>query len=236
MENNVNRLKRFLKLITSKINHKINIYFASSAAVYGVTSGKKIKETRICNPVSPYGYSKLLGEQLLQKFSKKKISYISYRFFNVAGADHKINHGPENNNYKHLLNKLKLVKKNFLINGNDYKTKDKTCVRDFVHIKDVVNILLKSKLILKKKRNLIINLCTGKGSSVKEVVTLYKEISKKNFNILYGPRRKGDPQDIVGDNSKLQKLIPYKFKKVGQIIKDLIKWKKFNTKKLSINS
>lgn len=225
-KNNVDRMEKFLKLITSRIVQKINIFFASSAAVYGATSMKKIKETQKCKPLSPYGYSKLMGEKLLYKFSKKNISYISFRFFNVAGADHKINHGPENKNYKHLLNKIKNVKNNFVINGKNYHTKDGTCVRDFVHIKDVVDILIKSRnILLKKNKNYILNLCSGKGSSVKQVVNIYKKISKENFKIQYGPRRKGDPEFLVGQNKAIKNLLNHNFKNITQIIKDLVSWK-----------
>lgn len=225
-KNNVYRMERFLKLITSKMDQRINIYFASSAAVYGSPCIKKIKETQKCKPLSPYGYSKLLGEKLLQKFSKKNISYISFRFFNVAGADNKFNHGPENKNYKHLLNKIKNVKNNFVINGKNYHTKDGTCVRDFVHIKDVVDILIKSRnILLKKNKNYILNLCSGKGSSVKQVVNIYKKISKENFKIQYGPRRKGDPEFLVGENKVIKNLFKHNFKNITQIIKDLVSWK-----------
>ncbi len=225
-KNNVHRMERFLKLITSKIDQKINIYFASSAAVYGATSIKKIKETQKCKPISPYGYSKLLGEKLLHKFSKKNISYISFRFFNVAGADHKINHGPENKNYKHLLNKIQNVKNNFVINGKNYNTKDGTCVRDFVHIKDVVDILIKSRnILIKKNKNYILNLCSGRGSSVQQVVNIYKKISKENFKIQHGPRRKGDPEFLVGENKLIKNLFKQNFKNITQIIRDLVSWK-----------
>ena len=225
-KNNFYRMEKFLKLIELKTDQKINIYFASSAAVYGATSKKKIKENQKCKPLSPYGYSKLLGEKLLNKFSKKNINYISFRFFNVAGADYKINHGPENKNYKHLLNKIKTVKKNFVINGNNYRTKDGTCVRDFVHIKDVVNILIKSRnILLKTNKNYILNLCSGRGSSVKQVVSIYKKISKENFKIQYGPRREGDPEFLVGENKVIKNLFNYNFKNITQIIQDLVIWK-----------
>ena len=130
-------MEKFLKIISKNLNRNLRIYFASSAA-YGITKNLKINEKSKCKPLSPYGSSKLLGEKLLDKFSNKRVKYIAFRFFNVAGADYKIKHGPENKNYKHLLNKIKDVKKEFVINGNNYKTKDGTCVRDFVHIKDVV--------------------------------------------------------------------------------------------------
>ena len=92
-------------------------------------------------------------------------------------------------------------------------------MRDFVHIKDVVKILIKSKFILKKlNKNLILNLCSGEGSSVENVVNIYKSISKKNFEVNYGPRRKGDPEFLVGDNKKIKKIFKSNFKGIEKII------------------
>lgn len=225
--NNVIKLDKFLRLLKLHNNKKIRFYFASSAAVYGLSKKIKINEDDKCKPVSPYGKSKLLGEKLIIKYASKNLQYIIFRFFNVAGADHKLNHGPENRNYKHLLNKIKDVSEKFIINGSNYKTRDKTCVRDFVHIKDLVTILTKSSLLIKKnKNNLILNLCTGYGASVKHIVDTYKRLSRKKFEIIYGPRRKGDPSSLIGDNKRINKLIKYNYKNIETIIRDIIKWKR----------
>ena len=99
-------------------------------------------------------------------------------------------------------------------------------MRDFVHIKDVVDILIKSRnILIKKNKNYILNLCSGRGSSVQQVVNIYKKISKENFKIQHGPRRKGDPEFLVGENKLIKNLFKQNFKNITQIIRDLVSWK-----------
>ena len=147
-QNNVLRFKRFLEHFKHIDIDKI--IFASSAAVYGNSQRNKISEKYRTSPLSPYGSSKLQGEELLNYFSKKyQFNSYSLRFFNIAGANSRIGCGPFNKSYKHIFNIL-LKSNEFFINGKNYNTKDGTCVRDYVNVSDVCDVILK----LLKKKNL----------------------------------------------------------------------------------
>ena len=224
--NNVIELEKFLVNIK---NNKIEKFiFASSAAVYG-NSKNKIDEKFVTKPISPYGLSKLQGEKIVSFFSRKyNFSSYQIRFFNIAGADFKIGCGPLNYSYKHIFNIL-LRSKKFFINGINYDTFDGTCIRDFVNVSDVSDIILK---ILKKKEHKkgckTFNCGSGIGTSVKSVVKAYKEKIDNNLLIYNGKRRKGDPVSIVADNQKIKKFTNIKFKKsnLGTIIQEYNDWKK----------
>jgi UDP-glucose 4-epimerase len=225
-QNNVIKFQKFLENI-KKLNID-KIIYASSAAVYGNGGEGKLKETCKTHPISPYGLTKLQGEKLLNYYSKKNnFQSYSLRFFNIAGANYKINCGPWNKGYKHIYNTL-LRSKKFIINGTNYKTKDGTCVRDFVNVNDIANIiykLLKNKLHASK--NTILNCGSGNGASVKEIAYAYKEKIDNNLQITNGPRRSGDPSSIIANNYKLKKIIKFNFKKskLQNILNEYNDWK-----------
>ncbi len=223
--NNVLKLKKFLQnLKYIKIDKMI---FASSAAVYGNMDRKKISEKSTTRPLSPYGLSKLQGENLLSYFSKKyQFNSYNLRFFNIAGANAKIGCGPFNKSYKHIFNIL-LKNREFFINGQNYNTKDGTCIRDYVNVSDVCEVILK---LLKRKEtkseSYVLNCGSGRGTSVKSIAYMFKKKIKKDLVIRVGKRRLGDPTSIVANNLKLKKLIKINFKKsnLNTIMKEYNEW------------
>jgi len=217
-----NNYFKSVKFLNFCISANVKVFnFASSAAIYGSKTNKKVHENFKKKPLTPYGKTKLDFEKALIK-SKKKIKFNIYRFFNVAGADPKNNFGPANKNYKHLLNVITNARDTFTINGNNYLTKDGTCIRDYVHIKDIIKILIKIPKL--SYQNNILNVGSGIPSSVKEV---YKKFCKYKFlKIINGSRRKGDNAYLVSDNRKLKKLVKIKFIQLDKIIKDLVDYKK----------
>ena len=224
-----NNVIKFQKLLENLKNYTIEkLIYASSAAVYGNGSVDKLKETYKTNPISPYGITKLQGEKLLNYYSEKNnFQSYSLRFFNVAGANYKINCGPWNKGYKHIYNIL-LRNKKFIINGTNYKTKDGTCVRDFVNVNDIANIMY--KLVKKKSyvsKNTILNCGSGKGASVKEIAYAYKKKIDNNLKITSGPRRSGDPSSIIANNNRLKKIIKFTFKRsnLQNILNEYNDWK-----------
>ncbi len=226
-QNNLIEFKKFLENIKN-LNLK-KIIFASSAAVYGNGSKKKIDERFDTKPVSPYGLSKLQGEKLLGFIAKKKsFSSYSLRFFNIAGANVNIGCGPFNKSYKHIFNIL-LKKKIFFINGNNYDTKDGTCVRDYVNVSDVSEAIYK---LLKRNEinpnNYILNCGSGKGISVKLIANEFKKKVKNDLLIKVGKKRKGDPTSIISNNLKIKKLISIKFKNsnLSKILNEYDQWNK----------
>ena len=224
-KNNVIEFKKFLENIK---NLKLNkIIFASSAAVYGNGSKNKISESFESKPMSPYGLSKYQGEKLLSYFSKKYL-FSSYclRFFNIAGANVKIGCGPFNSSYNHIFNIL-LKKKIFYINGIDYNTSDGTCVRDYVNVSDVSDVILRLlKLKETKKKNHILNCGSGKGTTVKSIANQFKNKVKSDLIIKIGKKRAGDPTSIISKNLKIKKLTHVNFKNsnLKQILKEYDDW------------
>ena len=224
--NNVQNLIIFLENIK---NLKIrNFIFASSASVYGNSNKHKIKETSAVDPVSIYGLTKLQGENIIT-FYAKKYNFKAYilRFFNLVGADPSINCGPLNKSYKHIFNSLLKYKK-FIINGTDYKTPDKTCLRDYISIFDIAAIIHK---ILKKNlhmsNHLVLNCGSGNGYSVKEVAYSFKKMVNPNISISSGPRRRGDSASIIADISKIKKLLNFrpKYSKLTVVLKNYYDWR-----------
>ncbi len=226
-KNNVIELKKFVEnLQYTKLK---KIIFASSAAVYGNIAKKKINESSKTFPLSPYGLSKLQGEKLINYFSKKYFfSSYNLRFFNIAGAKVSIGCGPFNNSYKHIFNIL-LKNNRFSINGNNYKTNDGTCVRDYVNVSDVCDVILK---ILRRKETKIqnhsLNCGSGIGTSVRSIANLFKKKINNDLIIDVGKKRLGDPIRIVANNNKIKKLIKVNFNKskLDTIIKEYNEWYK----------
>ena len=168
-----------------KVKHFI---FSSSCSIYGNSDGI-VKENNKKKPVSYYGKTKLIGENLIKRsFKNTKIKFVILRYFNVVGADLKNKIG-EIGDKDRLFNNIskKIINKNFKINiyGNDYKTKDGTCIRDYIHVSDIAEIHFKvlQKINLFKKSK-IINCGYSKGISVNEVVQEFRKYANKKLKIL----------------------------------------------------
>ena len=200
-----------------KAMHQSNIFkiiFSSSATVYGIKNKNGIKESANLEPINPYGTSKLISEKLIIDQSKicKKFSYIILRYFNPIGyhpsgllSDDKSN----DNLVPNLLTNLKLNKP-FLIYGSDYKTKDGTAVRDYIHINDLISAHILSLKYIKKIKNEIFNVGTEKGYSVLEILKTFSKVLNKKINIKFIKRRKGDPAIIYCSNKKIKEKLKWK--------------------------
>lgn len=189
---------------------KTRIMFSSSASVYGVT--KHIcDESSLLNPVSPYGESKRMVEQMLLSFHRAyKLDFIAFRYFNACGADSQGRHGQESG-ATHLVAKILesvKFKRDFICNGNDYDTHDGTCVRDYIHVEDIAraHILALNKEIPAG----IYNLGTGQGNSNLEVIEQASQVTKSIIPVIYGPRRAGDPDSLTADSNLFQQTSNWK--------------------------
>ena len=204
------------------------IIYSSTAAVYG-NKNKRVSEKDKLSPMSPYPLSKLFLEKYLDK-NKRKISCIILRYFNVAGADQNLRCGFNiNKGYNLILNLCRSVyqKKKLIINGNNYKTKDGTTIRDYIHVNDLAEIHYKaSKLINNKKVYYKLNCGYGFGFSVLEILKEFKKISKKKINFEFGKRRKFDIIISISNPSKLKKLINWKPKhqSLSHLVKSSLNW------------
>jgi UDP-glucose 4-epimerase len=189
------------------------IVYSSSAAVYGTPKEDKVSEESVTNPESPYGETKLVGEWLLKADQQaRNVKWISLRYFNVVGAGNNELGDTGVNNLIPMV--FSAISKNERpqIFGNDYLTKDGTCIRDYIHVEDLAfaHVLAAKKLI--ENYSEILNIGTGQGYSVKEVMDLIEKVIGEKINYEYAGRRSGDPAQTIADPSKALKDLNWKAK------------------------
>ena len=207
-----------------------NIVFSSSCSVYGNVKGP-VNEKKRLNPQNYYAYTKLKSEEIIKKFSKKyKYRYGILRYFNVAGASPSGKIGEIETSHGHLIKNIAIqslkLKPVISIYGNDYITKDGTCIRDYIHVSDLVDIHIKTlKYINTKSKSLVLNCGYGKGYSVLDIIKIFKE-TNKNLIVKYKSRRIGDVDKVYADVKKIKSILRWKpkYNNIRKIIKSSIKW------------
>ncbi|ADC89628.1 UDP-glucose 4-epimerase [Thermocrinis albus DSM 14484] len=206
--------------------------FSSSAAVYGTPSSLPVKESDPTVPINPYGWSKLMGERMVEDFARAEgLKFGILRYFNVAGADPELKLGPVKQNPTHLIARAVKVAKGDIpyleVYGTDYPTPDGTCVRDYIHVTDLCNAHLRVlEYLLEGGQSDVFNVGYGKGYSVLEVIRVVKEVTGRDFEVRYTERREGDPPELVADPAKLVTLTGWKpsFDDLSFIVKTLWEW------------
>ena len=203
-----------INLIDSCVKNNIkNVIFSSSAAVYGTPQYTPIDENHPLLPINYYGYSKLIMEQNLKWFSKLKgIRYASLRYFNAAGYDSdckKFQVESDPQNLIPLVMEVALEKRAQLkVFGDDYATPDGTGIRDYIHVTDLAEGHLASiDYIINKNENLEINLGTGEGFSVLDIIKKTESVANKNIKYVISERRAGDPDIVISSSKKANQLI-----------------------------
>jgi UDP-glucose 4-epimerase len=206
-----------------------NYILSSTAAVYGAPEIFPIDESAPKQPVNPYGESKLIAEHILASYQEAKgLNWLAFRYFNVAGAYAGV--GPDYPFVSHVIPALldrAYKKQPFTIFGNDYCTEDGTCVRDFVHVRDIgrAHITAAEKMLAGDSFNTAINLGSATGYSVKQITDAFLDITKKQLQISYAPRRPGDPDQLVASNEKAGKLLGWQPEdNLEKIIRDQAEW------------
>jgi UDP-glucose-4-epimerase GalE len=202
-------LTNAMNLWAAMREHKVNYFIlSSSCATYGDPVIVPMPENHIQNPVNPYGDSKLMLEKILTWYDRAygfKSTFL--RYFNAAGADAggKVGevHDPETHLIPLVLDAAMGRRPHITIFGKDYPTPDGTCVRDYIHVTDLAEAhFLALKLMIQKNQSAFFNLGTGRGYSVKEVVATAERVTGKPVPVKMGPRRAGDPPQLVADNRK----------------------------------
>jgi len=208
-----------------------NFIFSSSAGVYGNPVQVPIPEESLTNPTNPYGESKLMVEKIMGWYGKtKNLSTVALRYFNAAGAalDGSMGeqHAPESHIIPNIVKAL-MENKTFSLFGDDYKTKDGTCVRDYIHVLDLVEAhVLALQKIIKDQGNHVYNVGTGSGYSNKEVVEMVEKVSGQKVNVQISPRRPGDADELIADATKIKTELGFnpKYSDLETIVKTAWAW------------
>jgi len=201
--------------------------FSSTAALYGEPVETPITEKHPLQPINPYGWSKLMGEQMLADASKAYgLRYVAFRYFNAAGADPGAGLGEDHRPESHLIpNAIRAAldgEHEMVIHGGDYPTRDGSCIRDYVHVLDLADAHLRGLEYLENDgESTSINLGTTTGTSVLEVVKAVEENTGLPVPHRVAERRPGDPAVLVASNQRAQELLGWEPKRdLGQIIRD----------------
>ena len=204
--------------------------FSSTCAVYGNPVKVPITENNPREPVNPYGATKLAFENALEAYGRAYgLKYVSFRYFNAAGADESgaigEMHQPETHLIPLIFNAIQGKIAALEIFGDDYPTSDGTCIRDYIHVTDLAEAHVLGLEYLTKSDSVAMNLGTGKGFSVREVIAAAERITGHTVPMHIGPRRSGDPAELVADPSLAEKKLNWKAKhSLDQIIDTAWKW------------
>lgn len=227
-QNNVNGSKTLID-IACKLGIK-KFIFSSTCAVYGSPKKLPIKLSSQTKPINNYGRGKLAVENYLKKaFLKYSMSSVSLRYFNACGADPKLEVGDRDLNSSKLIPRIIfsiMKKKPFFVNGNDYPTKDGTCIRDYIHVSDLAEAHLSALNFLKKKEGCFkFNLGSGIGHSILEIIHSIEKYLKIKINYKFKKRRIGDPAKLFAEKNTKKKFIwKPKRSKLNYIIRNTWKW------------
>lgn len=225
-----NNIYGTLNLLDTMIKHNVKrIVFSSTCATYGEPQYTPIDEKHPKNPINPYGYSKLAVERIMDDYDKAYgLKSIRLRYFNVAGADEKGRIGEWHEPETHLIpNILKLNdNKVFTIFGDDYDTRDGTCIRDYVNVLDLAEAhRLSYEYLIKENKTDVFNIGTGEGYSVKEVFEACERVLKKKIPVEIKGRRAGDPAVLYADIGKVKNVLDWKSEKsLEESIKSAYLW------------
>jgi UDP-glucose 4-epimerase len=207
------------------------LVFSSTAACYGEPKRTPIEEDDALQPTNVYGESKLLSEYMMRWFSTQVgLRFAALRYFNVAGAipGYGENHEPESHLIPLILDVALGLRDNIRIFGQDYPTKDGTCVRDYVHVQDLAEAHLLALESLARQTSAVYNLGNGQGFTVREVIESVARVTRKKIHVIEEPRRPGDPAVLVASSEKAKRELGWqpKFTDLDSIIASAWEWHK----------
>ncbi len=207
------------------------IVFSSTCATYGIPASSPIDESFPQSPVNPYGFTKLAIEQALQDYAHAyDMAFAALRYFNAAGASPEGDIGEDHMPESHLIPLVLHValgqRKSISIFGDDYPTEDGTCVRDYIHVDDLADAHLAAMEKIAPDNCLKLNLGTGRGNSVQEIIQACRDITGHKIPAEIGPRREGDPPALVANPAQAHKILEWqpKYLDVRETIETAWRW------------
>ena len=190
-------------------DHKLDtrVIFSSSAACYGEPVMIPCNEVDPCEPISPYGESKLMIEWMMKSYRRAYgLDFVAFRYFNACGADSQARHGQKSGATHIIARVLESIRddREFVLNGDDYPTQDGTCVRDYVHVEDIADAHVQA--IDRKMASDVFNLGTKSGISNREIISAAEKITGRQLKMRVGPRREGDPAMLTASAERWNKI------------------------------
>jgi len=229
-----NTVKTRALLASVTAAHVPHFVFSSTAAVYGNVGQEPVSEETPAVPVSPYGASKLMSEMMLRDSAAAYgLKYVALRYFNVAGADPKGRSGQSTPRATHLIKVACETatgkRAGMQVFGTAYPTHDGTCIRDYIHVSDLVAAHMDALNYLKSGGdNQVMNCGYGAGYSVLDVVSTVKRVSGVDFQVAMGPARAGDPAAIVASAEKIRRTLGWqpKYADLETIVRHALAWER----------
>lgn len=207
------------------------LVFSSTTATYGVPDKVPISEDQPQRPINPYGFTKLVIERALDDYARAYgLGYAALRYFNAAGASASGEIGEDHRPESHLIPIVLQValgqREQATIFGNDYPTPDGTCIRDYVHVDDLADAHLLALERLEPGRGRQLNLGTGRGFSVREVIEACRRVTRRRIDEQIGPRRPGDPPELVADAGRARAELDWspRYTSIDEIVATAWRW------------
>lgn len=224
-----NNLVSTFNLLNFAVKNEVSkIIFSSTAAVYGDPLYTPIDEKHQTVPVNPYGWSKLMCEQLLKDYSKAYgLSYVIFRYFCAAGASEKLGESREKETHiiPLILDQLVGRRNKFEVFGTDFGTKDGTGVRDFIHVMDIAKAHILAIRNFENIRNSVFNLGNKEGYSVLDILKIAESMFSRKLNYVFSDRRPGDPGILIASNDAIFQKIGWKPERsIEDIISSSYQW------------
>ena len=226
-----NNVRSGLALLHAVLDSPVRKFvFSSSCAVYGIPEMLPITEVCPRLPVNPYGASKLALELALEAYDRAyNLRFVAFRYFNAAGADEQARvgelHFPETHLIPCAFEALTGSRDMVEIFGHDYPTADGTCVRDYIHVSDLAEAHVRGLEYLEEGESVELNLGTGSGYSVKEVISTIERTTGRSLPTHLAARRAGDPAELVANPSRAEKLLQWKARRsLEEIVSSAWRW------------
>lgn len=223
--NNVVKTLHLLGIVLSALP-RTRFIFSSSAATYGTPAASlPCQETDTLKPISPYGESKMMVEQILAAYHRAyNLDYVAFRYFNACGADPQVRHGQEPGATHIIARVLESIAngQEFVLNGNNYDTADGTCVRDYVHVADIARAHVAA--LSQDIPAGVYNLGSNTGTSNQQIIDAAERITSRRVQVTVGSAREGDPGVLVANADKFSKLCNWRRYTLDDVIQHAWAW------------